>query len=808
MSNGHILKDLSLGSSSPVAISTQVSISVESSIPNGVKSSHAQGETCQTSFTPDHPGMITAVAVGPAVATNSLLESNDQFHVKQPSRKVESNISDSGPNMDAPPPAASVIQSSISSAEEIRPTAASPTAETTELEQQQDLDGSVEQVNGSQTEEVDPVPGTTSSSSALDTEGQGEGVVTEGENPVAPAPEDNSSSNIIDMEARMDSSPVPEGIALIATTKLPHHPPVPIPDGSASEFPVAPAPSPTPSQNPSSTPNPTPAMNDQEMPDVQPAPAKVARARDEDDEDGPATKRSKTDEENPAAPEFKVPVLPNIVTNVADAPNATRADYAQPITKAQQKFILRVVQNIKRLNDATPFTKPVDVVLLNIPSYPTIVTKPMDLRTIEEKVKEDRYPTVDAYLEDFNQIIENSILFNGLEHVVTKNAQNIKASFDKQMTNLPGPDVAEPTPADKRKKSSTPSVAKAPSSRRESRSSLPGSARSPASATSPTTTFALGPQGVPLIRRDSNVSDGRPKREIHPPAPRDLPYASQKPKKKKYQLELKFCQHVVSELQKPKHSAVGFPFQTPVDPVALNIPHYHKIIKQPMDLSTIASKLSHGQYENAKEFEADIRLMFQNCYKFNPRSDPVFEMGEKYEGIFNSKWAEKSRWIEANTPASGRQSPGSSPEPEEEEDEEEEDEEEEEQSQLTKLQQQIAAMSRQVELITQKKKTPPTTTKKAKGAKVTKEKAKKGASSAPAKPEKKASKAAKKEKPPYVTYEQKQDISNRINSLSEARMATALKIIRDNMPSLKVQPSIPPPVPPKPTKNKEKTPWG
>ncbi len=672
-------------------------------------------------------------------------------------------------------------------AEGVEPTSTAHMVEAKELAQPQHPGGDVEQVNGMKTG-LDS--NTISSSPKMDTEQNSEVLSADGPNQVAPAPEEISSLHVVDME-NTDTVPASERVAVISTTKLPHHPPIPIPDGATPELPVAPAPSPTLTQEPVTVPQPTRTMTDQDMPDVPPTPGKMSRARDEDDEEGPVTKRSKTDENGPAAPEFKVPVLPEIRTNVTDASSAARSQNTQPVTKAQQKFLLRVVQNIKRLNDAAPFTKPVDIVLLNIPSYPTIVTKPMDLRTMEEKVKEDRYPSVDAYIDDFNQIIENSILFNGLDHVVTKNAQNIKASFDKQMVNLPGPDIPEPAPADKKKKSSTASTPKVPASRRESRSSLPGSARSPATATSPTTTFALGPQGVPLIRRDSNVSDGRPKREIHPPAPRDLPYASQKPKKKKYQLELKFCQHVINELQKPKHAAVGFPFQTPVDPVALNIPHYHKIIKQPMDLSTIASKLNHGQYENAKEFEADIRLMFQNCYKFNPRTDPVFDMGEKYEAVFNNKWAERSRWIEANTPASGRQSPGSSPEPEEEEDEEEDEEEEEEQSQLTKLQQQIAAMSRQVELITQKKKTPPAAAKKAKGGKATKEKAKKGAAAAPAKPEKKASKPARKEKTPYVTYEQKQDISNRINSLSEARMSTALKIIRDNMPSLKVEPRLP-----------------
>lgn len=525
---------------------------------------------------------------------------------------------------------------------------------------------------------------------------------------------------------------------------------------------------------------------------------KVAREREDDEIDcGPAAKRSRTGEDissAPAAPEFKVPDLPELNTNVteekAQPVDSKLSDHNDsPITKLQHRFILKVIQNIKRTNDAVPFTKPVDIVALNIPTYPTIVTKPMDLRTMEEKLKNNQYPSIAAYTNDFSQILENSMSFNGPEHVVTKNALNIKASFEKQMLNLPGPDPPEPPPVEKKKKAPAATTTKATSSRRESRSSLPGSARSPTTAASPT--FALGPQGVPLIRRDSTVGDGRPKREIHPPAPRDLPYANQKPKKKKYQLELKFCQHVMNELLKPKHQHVAFPFLLPVDPVALNIPHYHKVIKNPMDLGTVGTKLSRGQYENAKEFEADIRLIFSNCYKFNPASDPVHAMGKNLEAVFDEKWAEKSRWIEANTPASGRQSPGSSPEPEEEEEEEEEEDEDEGGNELAKLQQQIAAMSRQVELITQKKKSPPVAAKKGKGGKTTgKKDGKKNASAVPAKVEKKATKSAKKEKTPYVTYEQKQDISNRINSLSETRMATALKIIRDNMPNLKVQPFV------------------
>ena len=573
-----------------------------------------------------------------------------------------------------------------------------------------------------------------------------------------------------------------------STAELPHHPPVPMVGVTLPEAPIDPAPSPAFLQSQHSG-------NDEEMRDAPPSsPGKIARSRDDEDlDDGPATKRSRTDEDGSAVPEFKVPDLPPLsTTEIGTQSEEPRVDNSQPITKTQHKFLLKGIQNIKRTKDATPFSVPVDFVALNIPNYPNIITKPMDLRTMEEKLKSGQYTSVDAFVADFNQIVENSATFNGHEHPVTLSARKIKDTFDKQISNLPSPDVVEPSSADKKaKKAAAAPATKAAAPRRESRSSLGGNARSPtAAAAGSPQTFALGPQGVPLIRRDSTSGDGRPKREIHPPPPRDLPYANQKPKKKKYQWELKFCQEVMNEMNKPKYQGIGYPFYNPVDPVALNIPHYHKVIKKPMDLGTISSKLKGGQYENAKEFEADTRLMFQNCYKFNPPNDPVNGMGKQFEGVFDEKWAEKRQWLEDHVPASGPQSPGSSPEPdEEEEDEEEEEEEEEEENQLTILQKQIAAMSKQVEMIQKKKTSPPASGKKAnKGSKAVKKEVKKSSSVAPIKSDKKGpSKPTKKDKAPYVTYEQKQDISNRINSLPESKMATALKIIRDNMPNLKVQ---------------------
>lgn len=668
--------------------------------------------------------------------------------------------------------------------EESQPTSQEQTADIKEQRKLQDLVSDPELANGVASGASDPTSGTqevqpqTESTASFTSQQPHADGITSPEPAAAPLVSE-------------DRAPTPQPSKVsgsIPTTDIPHHLPVPVPEGASSEVPIDPAPSPNLLAETSSPAIETENQSkDHVMTDAPSPPAKVAREREDDDvEDGPAAKRSKTEED--ASTDFKVPERPAINTQVNGTNTEVPQISAPRMTQLQYKHCMRTIQNVKRIQSSLAFRQPVDYVAMNIPSYPSVITKPMDLRTLEENLKESKYPTVDAFTADFNQIVQNCETFNGRESTFTKQAYDMKASFDKNMSKIPGPDVTEPSPADRKKKAIIPPAAKATPARRESRSSLPGSARSPVSAGSPQT-FALNPQGVPLIRRDSTFGDGRPKREIHPPAPRDLPYANQKPKKKKYQWELKFCDKVLGEISKPKYQHVSWPFMNPVDPVALNIPTYHSIIKKPMDFGTMKAKLDHGEYENAKEFEADARQVFQNCYRFNPPSDPINHTGHQFEALFDGEWAKKRDWIEANTPGSGPQSAGSSEAEDSDEEEEEEDEEEEEQpqTQLLKLQQQIAAMSRQVELISQKKKSPPASSKKAtKGAKPVRKDTKKTA--APAKAEKKAaSKPAKKEKTPYVTYEQKQDISNRINSLSETKMATALRIIRDNMPNLQVR---------------------
>ncbi|XP_036390554.1 tripartite motif-containing protein 66-like [Megalops cyprinoides] len=82
------------------------------------------------------------------------------------------------------------------------------------------------------------------------------------------------------------------------------------------------------------------------------------------------------------------------------------------------------------------------------------------------------------------------------------------------------------------------------------------------------------------------------------------------------------------------------PFHEPVSPLAR---HYYQIIKRPMDLSVIRSKLNKRNplhYYTPEEFVADVFLMFRNCAKFNYPDSEVAQAGRSLEAFFNSKLME------------------------------------------------------------------------------------------------------------------------------------------------------------------------
>ncbi|XP_043931976.1 E3 ubiquitin-protein ligase TRIM33-like [Protopterus annectens] len=76
---------------------------------------------------------------------------------------------------------------------------------------------------------------------------------------------------------------------------------------------------------------------------------------------------------------------------------------------------------------------------------------------------------------------------------------------------------------------------------------------------------------------------------------------------------------------------LGIEFQ---EPVPASIPNYYKIIKKPMDMSTVKKKLQkkHSQhYLTPEDFVADVRLIFRNCEKFNEMMKLIQLYAEKQD---------------------------------------------------------------------------------------------------------------------------------------------------------------------------------
>jgi Bromodomain len=94
------------------------------------------------------------------------------------------------------------------------------------------------------------------------------------------------------------------------------------------------------------------------------------------------------------------------------------------------------------------------------------------------------------------------------------------------------------------------------------------------------------------------------------------------------------CMSIVRFLQ--RHPKAGV-FQEPVDPIALGIPDYPKIIQHPMDVSTVLKKLERGDYSHIPPtfmktassvtrmlngpFRNDVERIFDNAMLFNPPQD-------------------------------------------------------------------------------------------------------------------------------------------------------------------------------------------
>uniref|UniRef100_A0A2M4A664 Putative bromodomain-containing protein n=1 Tax=Anopheles triannulatus TaxID=58253 RepID=A0A2M4A664_9DIPT len=106
-------------------------------------------------------------------------------------------------------------------------------------------------------------------------------------------------------------------------------------------------------------------------------------------------------------------------------------------------------------------------------------------------------------------------------------------------------------------------------------------------------------------------------------------FANMKPLSTK---EFENLKELIIQIQQHKSA---WPFMEPVD--QNEAPDYYRVIKEPMDLRKIESKIESRSYQMLSEFIGDMTKIFDNCRFYNPKESPFFRCAESLESFFVAK---------------------------------------------------------------------------------------------------------------------------------------------------------------------------
>ncbi|OBT50216.1 histone acetyltransferase [Pseudogymnoascus sp. 24MN13] len=84
--------------------------------------------------------------------------------------------------------------------------------------------------------------------------------------------------------------------------------------------------------------------------------------------------------------------------------------------------------------------------------------------------------------------------------------------------------------------------------------------------------------------------------------------------------------HLLNDMQ---NHASAWPFLHPVS--REDVADYYEVIKEPMDLSTMETKLEADNYATPEDFIKDAKLVFDNCRKYNNETTPYAKSANKLE---------------------------------------------------------------------------------------------------------------------------------------------------------------------------------
>lgn len=91
-----------------------------------------------------------------------------------------------------------------------------------------------------------------------------------------------------------------------------------------------------------------------------------------------------------------------------------------------------------------------------------------------------------------------------------------------------------------------------------------------------------------------------------------------------------FLYFLISSLQ--SHPS-AWPFLEPVS--VKDVPDYFNVIKFPMDMSLVMSKIKNGRYQLLEDFKDDIYLICNNCFRYNSPETQYYKCAENIKRYFD-----------------------------------------------------------------------------------------------------------------------------------------------------------------------------
>lgn len=329
-------------------------------------------------------------------------------------------------------------------------------------------------------------------------------------------------------------------------------------------------------------------------------------------------------EETPTtANRIKFVLSPQQTPEAASAPSSKKSKKkeskkAKPAaTVNRNEWVKACRKMLRRLVSAKAsyfFRLPVDPVRDRCPTYLEEIKEPMDLSTMKAKLDIKQYQSPVEFEADFRLMLRNCYSFNPQGSQPYTDAQELEVLFEKEWpkmmgelqaakleeTNITINEMPSPPPPPQ-ERGGTIQVAPIIKKQKGRAKEKAPSGRIP--------TVSNGMMDVSQVVQPTGHPGYHPTRN----------------------------KRIQKKLYENPNCII---FARPVDPIADGCPTYFEEIAEPMDLGTIGTKLSRGQYTTDDQFIRDVKLVVANCHQFNP-TGWLYDIASELDRLFEREWLDE-----------------------------------------------------------------------------------------------------------------------------------------------------------------------